>query len=87
MSTPIPLLEKAMRIYKKLQTVQEIRGTTPERPNTKTVIGTEQLVYAVDMDFTALAALARKAANNKSQKSSVGPLTVHILSRTKNIAT
>jgi hypothetical protein len=48
--------------------------------------GHETIRYAVDIDFTQLDEMARKAASNKSQQSHDGPVTVRVVSRTKEVS-
>lgn len=46
--------------------------------------GIEQIEYEVTLNGAGLDAMARKAAANKSQKSSDGPVTVRIVNRRRS---
>jgi hypothetical protein len=78
MSIIYKTLETTRRLHKRVPLViagRQANGWTTE-PD-----GHERVVYAVEMDFDALAALARKAAGNKSGKSRLGPLTIEVIQR------
>ncbi len=75
-------------IYKRLETTRRLQKSgslviagRQDNGRTTEPDAYERVVYAVEMDFDALAALARKAAGNKTRKSHLGPLTVEVIQR------
>lgn len=69
-------------LYKKLSTRRFFgkHGETVSRFNGGEE---EEIAFEVNLDPNDVAAMARKAASNKSQQCNAGPIQVRVLSRTK----